>query len=191
MFCRYTRERVDQSATRYKHKEEVSLFGCNEGFIAMLLKNKLPKNQDEVYKWHIDFIAELGAHPDYPCSTLLIDLKPWQKEENLSLYEVMDAWGYSADGWTPIMLRLNGLFVDADPSIVNRDNFVCKDDEIDGPIHEFMYVNGSVKGGKLSDNWTLPGPSPTNGVLLWPDTLNYFFECIRASTPEVLQRQKT
>ena len=33
---------------------------------------------------------------------------------------------------------------------------------------------GTVEEGKIVGKWTLPGPSPSNSVLLWPDTLEYF-----------------
>ncbi|HDY66093.1 MAG TPA: hypothetical protein ENH84_07685 [Phycisphaerae bacterium] len=188
MYARYTRTRIASDETRYElQKEKVSLFGCNNGFIPWLLELKLLPGQGEPCKWHVDVVAELGGHPDYPHNTLLIDLKPKQNKTNLSLYEVMDVWGYSASGWTPILLRLNGLFVDEDPSVVDRNALVRKDDEIDGPIYEFLYLDGSVMEGKLSGPWVPPPASPTNAALLWPDVLNYFFQCICATTPEVLQ----
>jgi len=115
-----------------------------------------------------------------------LHIKPKQNKTNLSLYEVMDVWGYSEGGWSPILLRLNGLFVDEDPSVVDRNSFVRKDDEIDGPIYEFLYLDGSVAEGKLTGSWAPPPASPTSAALLWPDTLNYFFYCIRSTTPDVL-----
>ncbi|HEX3036971.1 MAG TPA: hypothetical protein VHT73_17930 [Thermodesulfobacteriota bacterium] len=136
--------------------------------------------------WHVNVVAELGAHLDYPNSTLIIDLKPRQIKTNLSLYEVMDVWGYSSSGWTPILLRLNGLFVDENPSLVDRNKFVRKDNEVDGPIYEFLYLDGSVDKGRLVGPWILPRAAPANAALLWPDTINYFVRCIRSCTPDVL-----
>lgn len=187
MYARYLRSRVGTDATHYEFKEQVSLFGCNNGFIPWLLGLKLPPGQGEPYEWHIDVVSELGANAEYSNSTLLIDLKPKQNKTNLSLYEVMDVWGYSASGWSPILLRLNGLFVDKDPSVVDRKSFLRKDDEIDGPIYEFLYLDGSVTGGQIVGSWVPPPASPTNAALLWPDTLNYFFKCIRTTTPDVLE----
>ena len=85
---------------------------------------------------------------DYKSCSLIIDLKPYQKETNLSLYELLDVWGFSDHSWTPVMLRLSGLFVDEDdPEVIaQRQDFVLEDDEIDGPIYEFMYIAGSVHG---------------------------------------------
>lgn len=187
MYARYLRTRVDADATRYEFQEQVSLFGCNNGYIPWLLDLKLPPSQGEPYKWHVDVIYELGGHPEYLNSTLLIDLKPKKNKTNLSLYEVMDVWGYSASGWSPILIRLNGLFVDENPSTVNRDNFLRKDAEIDGPIYEILYLDGSVSEGKIVGSWVPPPASPTNAALLWPKTLNYFFSCIRSTTPDVLE----
>ncbi|HOV36974.1 MAG: hypothetical protein KBF95_07250 [Dysgonomonadaceae bacterium] len=187
MYALYKRTRLEKNATRYEFKKQISLFGCNNGFIPRLLGLKLPPGQGEPCKWHVDVVGELGSHPDYPDCTLLIDLKPKQNKTNLSLYEVMDVWGYSDSGWTPILLRLNGLFIDEDPSLVNRNDFTRMDDDVDGPIYEFLYVDGSVLGGKIMGGWAPPPASPTNAALLWPETLNYFFQCIRSRTPDVLE----
>ncbi len=187
MYARYTKTRVGTDATAYHFQEQVSLFGCNNGFIPWLLTSKVPANRGEAYPWHVDVVAELGAHPDYPQSTLLIDLKPKQKKTNLSLYEVMDVWGFSDKGWTPILLRLNGLFVDHEPTTVDRKSFVREDTAIDGPIYEFLYLAGSVANGKLTGPWVPPPASPTNAALLWPQALKYFFQCILATSPQVLQ----
>jgi hypothetical protein len=153
-----------------------------------LLSLKIPTAQGEPYLWHVDVVRELGAHADYPDSTLLIDLKPKQNTTNLSLYEVMDVWGYSSSGWSPILLRLNGLFIDEAPALTQRDDFIRWDTEVDGPIYEFLYLAGTVNEGKLLGTWRTPPMSPTNAALLWPDTLNYFVHCIRACTPEVLKQ---
>ena len=187
MYACYTRTRVGTNGTRYQFQERASLFGCNKGFIPWLLGLKLPQDQDEPCKWHVDVIAELDRQSNYAGTTLLIDLKPKQKESNLSLYEVMDVWGYSDHGWTPILLRLNALFVDQDPPTVNSKDFIRLDDEVDRPIYEFLYLDGSIKAGKIVGRWVPPPASPTNAALLWPEALGYFFQCIRDTTPNVFQ----
>lgn len=186
MYARYRRTRVGADATRYEFQSNEKLFGCNEGFIPWLLGLKIPPGQGEPFRWHVDVVSELGSHPEYVDSTLVIDLKPKQNKTNLSLYEVMDAWGYSDSGWSPILLRLTGLFVDQEPSSVNRNDFIRKDDEVDGPIYEFLYLDGSVRDGKIVGSWRPPPVSPTNAALLWPAALNYFVQCIRERTPDVL-----
>jgi hypothetical protein len=178
MYARYTRKRVGVAATEYELQEQVSLFGSNNGFIPRLLDFNLPKGQGEPYKWHVDVVAELDRQDDYRSNTLLIDLKPKQNKTNLSLYEVRHVWGYSEDGWSPILLCLDGLFVDEDPNLVNRNKFVREDRQIDGPIYEFLYLDGSVKDGNRVGRWSPPPMSPTNAALLWPETLKFFIQCI-------------
>jgi hypothetical protein len=112
----------------------------------------------------------------YADHTLIIDLKPKNRETNLSLYEVAEVWGHSSNGWTPIMLRLRGLFIDEDPTAFNREDFTRCEADIDDPIFSMMYLQGTIREGSLLDKWTPPGPSPTNSVLLWPETLQYFSE---------------
>lgn len=187
MYARYTRMRVGTDATRYRFQGQVSMFGRKNGFIPKLLRRKIPPGQGEPYLWHIKVIDELSSLLEYPDSTLLIDLKPKQNKTNLSLYEVMDVWGYSSHGWTPILLRLSGLFVDEDPAVIDRHDFIRKDNEVDGPIYEFLYLNGSVINGELVGLWTPPSGSPTNTPLLWPGALRYFVQCIRDCTPDILE----
>ncbi len=187
MYARYIRTRVGADAARYQFQETAKLFGCNEGFIPWLLGLKIPPGQGGPFRWHVDVAGELGSHAEYPGSTLVIDLKPKQNKTNLSLYEVMDTWGYSDDSWSTILLRLTGLFVDRDPASFNRQDFVRRDDELDGPIYEFLYLDGSVRDGKIIGSWNPPPVSATNAALLWPDALSYFVQCIRARTPDVLK----
>jgi hypothetical protein len=171
--------------TSFQFVEECSLFGCNEGFIPWLLAKRIPANQNEPYKWYLPIGEALNA-TEYRDSTLVIDLKPKQQKTNLSLYEVLDVWGYSDAGWTPILLHLSGLFVDSDPTEVNRKVFAVPDAERQEPIYEFLYLNGGISTGRLSGPWNAPPASPTNGALLWPETLNFFIRCIRERTPRVL-----
>ena len=186
MYARYTRTQMDADTIRYQFQGKVSLFGCNKGYIPWLLKRKIPSQQGEPYLWHLSVVEELDAVPDYSGSTLIIDLKPKQNKTNLSLYEVMDVWGYSHSGWSPILLRLNGLFVDSDPTLFDRKDFQRRACEIDGPIYEFLYLDGSVENGNLKGSWSPPPASPTNAALLWPESMNYFVQCIRDCTPDVL-----
>jgi hypothetical protein len=176
MFMRYLKTRLD-GKDHFSFAEQVSLFGCNEGFIPWLLLKQIAPSQEEAYLWHVHVASALNA-TEYKGSALLIDLKPRQRKSNLSLYEVEDVWGYSDSGWTPILLRLSGLFIDADPAAVHRNEFCIPDRKRIGPIYEFLYLAGSVSGGKLTGGWTAPPASPTNAALLFPDTLRYFLDCM-------------
>lgn len=176
MYMRYLKSRRGANC-HYSFAEKTSLFGCNNGFIPWLLRKQIAEAQEEAYSWHINIGSALNA-TEYRGSTLVIDLKPKQKKTNLSLYEVEDIWGYSDNGWTPVLLRLSGLFMDADPSRINRNRFRIGDNERIGPIYEFLYLSGSVSDGKLTGGWTAPPSSPTNAALLFPDTLRYFLKCM-------------
>jgi hypothetical protein len=145
---------------------------------------QIPSSQGEPYEWHLGIQSELDKTEDRN-STLVIDLKPKQKE--LSLYEVMDVWGCSDKGGTPILLHLCGLFVDADPKGIDRNDFLIEDKEREEAIYEFMHLDG-VSNGQLTGKWITPRPSATNAVLLWPDCLKYFVNCIRQRTPQVLDQ---
>lgn len=186
MYARYEKTAPGAGSSRYQLAEEISLFGCNNGFIPWLLERQTPRGRQQPYAWHLNLESALNACPEYRGSTLVIDLKPKQRATNLSLYELIDCWGYSNEGWTPILLYLNSLFVDANPKGVNRSDFTLQADQIDGPIYEFFRLDGSVDDGKLIGTWNPPGASPTNAALLWPDALAYFIKCIKECTPDVL-----
>ena len=187
MYIRYKKTQRGNGISRYEFVEQVSLFGCNNGFIPWLLELQTQSSQNEPYLWHMDVQKALEMTNKYSGSTLVIDLKPKQNKTNLSLYELIDVWGYSDVGWTPILLHLGGLFVDADPDLVNRNDFVISDNENDGPIYELLYLDGSIRNGKIVGTWNAPPASPTNAALLWPKTLNHFVQCIRKRTPDVLE----
>jgi hypothetical protein len=168
-------KRPEGSGFRYVYKGRASLFGRISGYIPKMLKTILDAGTSYPYRWHINIensIAKLGKQE----STLIINLKPKTKRPNLSLYEVVDVWGYSGDFWTPIMFYLKGLFIDEKPEKYNEHNFVRYTDEIHDPIFSMTYLSGTVQGGDTIGKWTTPGPSPTNSVLLWPDTFKYFAE---------------
>lgn len=168
----------------YQFKERTSLFGCKAGYIPYLLKATIEKTASEPLPWHIN-IEHAMSLVQKPGNTLIINLKPNSVEPNLSLYEIVDVWGYSSSGWTPVMFYLRGLFVDVDPRKFNENDFVRFHDEIEDPIFSMTYLSGTVLSGFIHGRWTSPGPSSTNSVLLWPDTFEYFTEKAR----EIMERQ--
>ena len=159
--------------TRYEFQEEASLFGCNSGWIPYFLQKQLKATDDEPLEWSIDIKRAFEAEEKPNCA-LIINLKPNSKEANLSLYELVRVWGYTASGWTPMMIHIRGLFIDEDPSLVNEKDFVKNNKNVEDPIFSLMYLSGTVHEGKIVGRWTPPGPSPTNSVLLWPETMKYF-----------------
>jgi hypothetical protein len=133
------------------------------------------------WKWHLPVESILGAED----AALIIDLKPNQREERPSLYQIRDIWGYSCDGWTPIMLRLRGLSVDGKPQLAHWDDFVATEDSW-GAIYTFLFLGGDVKDRQLIGRWTPTSPSPTNSLLLFPHLMVHFTGIIRANDPVVL-----
>lgn len=169
MYC----NKAGKTGCHYNNPEEISLFGCNVGWIPRLLRQSLSGSENESFKWHlsvVDGLAKAGKGDH----TLLIDLKP--NSDILSLYEVIDVWGVSDSGWTPIMMRLAGLFIEQDRASYNSKDFCRSESDIEAPIFSMTYLNGTVQNGQLVGPWTTPRPSPTNSVLLWPDTFEYFYK---------------
>jgi len=165
-------EKIPQGdGLQYKFKNEVSLFGCNLGYIPLLLKKQLGQAESEPFPWHVNIERGLNSQ-----QALIINLKPNSSEPNLSLYELIDVWGYSSSGWTPVFFYLKGLFVDENSDNFNDKDFTRSPLEVEDPIFSMMYLQGTVENGSIQGRWIPPGPSATNSVLLWPDTFKYFAE---------------
>lgn len=185
MYAIYKKQ-CENGTSKFIYLEKTALFGCNVGLIPRILRNSMSSEQAEPYLWHIPIEKALKEN-GYPNSTIIIDLRPNKNEVDLSLYELLDVWGYSSSGWTPIMLHMRGLFVDEDSTKYNRYDFKIADCEREEPIYEFLYLQGSVSNGELYDKWTAPPVSPTNAALLWPDPLRYFIKCINQRTPMIMK----
>ncbi|MBN1450241.1 MAG: hypothetical protein JW963_04425 [Anaerolineales bacterium] len=155
--------------------ENVSLFGCNQGFIPWLLQKSLLGDANEPYNWHINIATALGAN-EHLNRALIINLKPNSKTPNLSLYELADVWGHSSNGWTPIMIRLRGIFIDENPDRYDAKSFQRLETDIEDPIFSMLYLDGTIMNGSITGKWTPPRASPTNSVLLWPDVFEYFYQ---------------
>jgi len=70
--------------TRYEFQEETSLFGCKSGWIPHFLQKQLKVGDCEPLKWNID-LKTAFAIENMPNHALVINLKPKNKEANLSL----------------------------------------------------------------------------------------------------------
>jgi len=165
--------------TTFKFDQEIRLLGCNNGWIPWLLSLQAPSNQNEPYPWHISLESALApTRKEFPnADAIVIDIKPKSSSE-LLFCELLDVWGYSADGWTPLLLRMKAHWPHGDPERDHRINFLAVDTAEE--VYEFMYAAGTVKSGQLHGKWNPPGPSPTNAVLLWPDALAYFMKCAKS-----------
>lgn len=167
------RKSMQGNGFRYQFHQQTSLFGCRAGYIPYLLKTTLKKDSAEPLQWHLN-IEQAMSFVEESGHSLIINLKPNSAEPNLSLYELVDVWGHSSHGWTPVMFYLRGLFIDEDPRGFNEKDFVREVNQIEDPIFSVTYLSGTVIAGEIEGRWTVPGPSATNSVLLWPETFNYF-----------------
>jgi len=187
MFLIYHEEKTG-SRTRYWKPRRICLFGCKNGYIYKVLSTITGTTQEEPYRWHInmgDALREMQMHNQ----SFVIDLKPGRQ---VTLHKLLDIWGFSHSGWTPMLWRLQELVTDADPREVNRDDFTVPDQTLSTHIvYTTLWTASSVRGGKLIGEWLAPGPSPTNAVLLWPGTLRYFVQIIAETDPDILKGLKT
>lgn len=183
MYYLYQHSQTPQGV-RFVCLRDVRLFGCRAGEIPRLLRAQLPPKQSEPFPWHVSVEAVLSAQ----CQALLIDLKPNYKNPQaaLSLFQVRDAWGYSAYGWAPGMLRLRGISVDGRPQISDPKDFVVEFEPHHESIYTFLYLEGTVREGALLGRWTAPRPSSTNSVLLWPEPLSYLVRQIQETNPQTI-----
>jgi len=113
----------------YSFIENISLFGCNNGFIPWLLKYSLNKKNNEPFPWNIK-VKEALEKAGYHNQTIIINLKPNSSKPNLSLYELLQVWGYSSKNWTPMMFYLRGIFVDEIPTRIETNKFERKKSDI-------------------------------------------------------------
>jgi len=169
----YLYEKIEEpKAFKFTRREEISLFGCNNGYIPWLLKLSLNKKDNEPFKWNIK-IPDALEKADYQSQTIIINLKP-NNSKKISLYELQEVWGYSSSNWTPVMFYLKGIFVDEEPKQIKLEKFKRNKNKFVDLIFSFAYINGTIKKGNLEGKWTAPRPSATNSVLLWREAFNYF-----------------
>ena len=107
-FFLYQTRKTEQGSTNYERvgSEEVEL-GGRDGPIATFARNHA---SSEMPHWHLsetDLLKHFLGSPD--THAVVIDLKPRAKRK-ISLYRSRDIWGYSKNGWTPILLRLQALY---------------------------------------------------------------------------------
>lgn len=129
-----------------------------------------------------ELVRSYGVDPD--SHVVIIDLKP-KVEDEISLYRLKYAWGYSADGWTPFALELEGLYVDEKPQTGNsaasiKQRFPISSEPGDR-IYEFLYVNGDGKKG----SWAFGRVGSVNAALLWEHVFDSFLKRINHKRRDV------
>lgn len=164
---------------RFTRGERINLFGCNLGLVPWLLGELIPQGQGEPYTWHVNIAHGLAldaVQSKFPdADTVVVDVKPSAKVEPL-LCELQDVWGYSDQGWTPLLWRMKVLQVGNE---AGQDHLVDFDAPDDGDtVHEFLYAQGTIHDGRLVGSWGPPKPGSANAVLLWPAALSYFIGCL-------------
>ncbi|HRZ28566.1 MAG TPA: hypothetical protein P5295_17280 [Spirochaetota bacterium] len=172
----------------FKLVEEISIFGCNSGFIPWLLKFHLNESNHEPLKWHLKIEDELNRYNEYSKTCIIIDFKPKNKvDDYILLGELTDVWGYSDSDWTPLLFRVEMLYTDLEAKTIDKKKFSKKTNEENDVVYTYLYAKGSIKNGKLFGTWNAPSTSPTNSALLWPETLKYFHSEIKKCDQNILK----
>lgn len=159
---------ISQGTRRYTRSRTVSIAG-NTGPLAAIQRSRNTAAA-ETFRWHAthkDIVSAIAGSS--PTQEIVIDLKP-NVAKNVSLYRLLDVWGFSCPDWTPLALRLEVLFVDVphDEPARFKESFTCEDADRD-LVGEFLYVQGGTRGGTW--NWGQVGR--VNGTLLWRDAFHY------------------
>lgn len=170
MYFLYKKE-VSGNRTILKSIKQIHLAGSKTGIIVQYLRKIIDKSKTEPFGWHIP-VDDLFKKLNLPGNSLIIDANPHSKKE-LSLFGVINIWGYSSHDWTPILLELKQILAD-DINKFDRTNFILENYNDDQSVFTFLYLKGSIKDGEIIDKWSFPRPSRTNSVFLWPEALEFF-----------------
>lgn len=158
----------DVSGHSYRCVRAIQLAGTS-GPLAKIqhIQNKSRKTP---FPWHATADDIVGELPDGKAGqAIIIDLKP-RAAHNVSLYQLLDVWGFSYKEWTPLALLLECLFADVrkpDPRKFKESFRVIEAKR--ERVGEFLYLQGGVCGGTW--NWGMIGR--VNGTLLWPEAFSY------------------
>lgn len=145
------------------------------------LSRRINVDQRSPFGWHVTAEAILNFLENRSVGrAIVIDLKP-RVTGNISLYRLLDVWGYSYDEWTPLALRLEVLFSDRIEADANgfKKSFVHTNDEPEY-LGEFLYTQGGVTKGTW--NWGLVGR--VNGALLWRNAFDFLVSSLDHTIPK-------
>lgn len=170
------RDRGDE----FSFLEETSLAGCDKGILARYLNRTVGSEVSEPHRWEVDLDEAVATvYPE--ADAFVVDFSPGG-QEYLSQFKLEKAWGYSRNGWTPLLLRLRELVHSVRVSEHDRRRFVVEYDGERDVVHSFMYVRGTIVDGEIEGTWNFPGPSRT-AAFLWPDHFEFFKDRIEAASP--------
>ena len=179
MYSLYQRE-VQNGKTQLKFLREVALSGCKKGIIPKLLGETLTSKSNPPMRWELP-IADLYHENN---NSIVIDINPKSKEE-VFLSELDRVFGFTYETWTPIMLRTKVIVNSMSFKEFDKNNFFYPAEA--DTVYTFLYLAGSLKEGNTVGKWTFTRPSSTNGPMLWPDALRYFFDCIKKYDPSIFE----
>jgi hypothetical protein len=182
MFAIY--KRLDDLRT-HKFVRQVDGLGGGAGPVAKHVRGAVVRNElvDQTFYWHLSERALLAQYLTGPEKAngqdyrLMIDLKP-KSEDELLFFQILDVWGCSEPGWTPVMLKLCFLF-EAETAervqevrkagiFVSDVDFRCAE----GLVYEFLYLKFGWKDG----DWGWGTVGSVNGALLFPRHLKFFLK---------------
>jgi hypothetical protein len=169
---------TEDGSGRWRQVQAIKLLPSIADFVASVWKPR-----KTVLSWHMSESAltsrasRLHGLPNQKYF-VVIDLKP-TADRNVSLYRIQNVWGVTTKTWTPLALRLQGLYVDRDtanPSRFKTSFRPPNEAQRQNQIHEFLYCGHS---NGISDKWRWGRSGAVNGALLWPDAFNYLVDSIR------------
>jgi hypothetical protein len=164
----YRTTKLATGGVRYHNPKQVSLAG--RGLIQSTLR-RLGVLGESDSGWTIsasDLLQTANYAPDI--HALVIDTAP--RRPTVSLFQARSIVGYSYSSWTPIMLRLEQLFVD-EPAPISTEETKREfnDDECERcAVRSILYL----KGGYAEGDWNWGGNSRTTAALLWDDAWTFF-----------------
>jgi len=172
-FLLYRRTRGSDGAREYSQLHGVTLAGTGNGLVYPFVRRYAPAGA-EVFPWGAsvkDLLEESGFAPkDH---AVVVDARP---KEDVTLYELTDVWGHSYLDWTPIVLRLEELFVGEKPLDPERFKATFTDARCPrAPVYQFLHLQGGTVGG----DWKWGPMGSTNGALLPPDALAFFLDMLQ------------
>lgn len=141
--------------------------------IDYLRRGNVKKSQ--IFTWHInqnEILTNLEFDPQK--HAFVIDVKPDVKN-NVSICKLQDIWGYSNDWWTPVLIRLESIFIDKKSIDHSTFKRAFNDSEAEREVlHEILYLDAGTHYGKR--RWGKTGY--VNAALLWPEVLSHFCSII-------------
>jgi hypothetical protein len=156
------------------------LGGCINGIIANELEDALQPSDGPYMGWNLPIADKYNKDG----LSYIIDIKP--KADEVFLCELDRVFGYSFDGWSPVMLRLKILYNEETKESVDKGRFLYPENpEV---IYTMLYLYGSIRDGKLSGTWKMPFGSVT-ALLFWPEALTYFTQQIQLYDPQFMKSE--